>query len=83
MSPSYRSATKAAFGTNPLLSIKGYTLLDLRAGVETADGSWRVEAYGQNVTNQYYWTQVTREIDALTRTAGMPATYGVRVSFRY
>ncbi len=83
ISPSYRSATKAAFGTNPLLRIDGYTLLDLRAGVETADGSWRVEAYGRNVTNQYYWTQVTREIDALTRTAGLPVTYGVRVSFRY
>ncbi|MCF6214903.1 MAG: TonB-dependent receptor [Emcibacter sp.] len=83
ISPSYRSATKAAFGTNPILGIESYFLLDLRAGVESEDGTWRVEFYGNNLTNKFYWTQVTREIDALTRTAAMPVTYGVRLSYKY
>ncbi len=83
ISPSYRSATKAAFGTNPILGIESYFLLDLRAGVESEDGTWRVEVYGNNLTNKFYWTQVTREIDALTRTAAMPVTYGVRLSYKY
>ncbi len=82
-SPSYRSATKAAFGTNPLLSVDSYTLLDLRAGIESFNGNWRAEIYGNNVTDQFYWTQITREIDALTRTVGMPATYGIRLSYKY
>ncbi len=82
-SPSYRSATKAAFGTNPILGIESYFLLDLRAGFESEDGTWRVEVYGNNLTNKFYWTQVTREIDALTRTAAMPVTYGVRLSYKY
>ncbi|MCF6263825.1 MAG: TonB-dependent receptor [Xanthomonadales bacterium] len=83
ISPSYRSATKAAFGTNPLLAVDSYTLLDLRAGIESEVGDWRAEVFARNVTDQFYWTQITREIDALTRTVGMPATYGVRVSYRY
>ncbi len=83
ISPSYRSSTKAAFGTNPLLRIDSYTLVDLRAGIESAQGNWRVEAFGRNVTDEFYWTQVTREIDALTRTAGMPVTYGVRLNYKY
>ena len=83
ISPSYRSSTKAAFGTNPLLQIDSYTLVDLRAGIESAQGNWRVEAFGRNVTDEFYWTQITREIDALTRTAAMPATYGVRFNYIY
>ncbi len=83
ISPSYRSSTKAAFGTNPLLRVDSYTLVDLRAGIESAQGNWRIEAFGRNVTDEFYWTQVTREIDALTRTAGMPVTYGVRLNYTY
>jgi len=83
ISPSYRSSTKAAFGTNPILGIESYFLLDLRAGIESEDGSWRAEIYGNNLTNKFYWTQVTREIDALTRTAAMPVTYGARLSYKY
>ncbi|NOX51002.1 MAG: TonB-dependent receptor, partial [Gammaproteobacteria bacterium] len=83
VSPSYRSTTKSAFGTNPLIEVDSYLLVDVRVGVETVDGSWRIEAYGRNVTDEYYLTQATREIDAVTRLAGMPATYGVRVNFSY
>jgi len=83
ISPSYRSSTKAAFGTNPILGIESYFLLDVRAGIESEDGVWRVELYGNNLTNEFYWTQVTREIDALTRTAAMPVTYGLRLNYRY
>ncbi len=82
-SPSYRTSTKSAFGPNPILAIKGYALLDLRLGFESENNQWLVEVYGRNVTNKYYWTLVTREIDAITRTTGMPATYGIRASFKY
>jgi len=83
VSPRYQSSTKSAFGTNPLIGVDSYTLLDVRAGIETEDGIWRLEVYGRNVTDEYYWTQVTREIDAVTRLVGMPATYGIRFSYRH
>ena len=79
----YRTATTAFFGGNPFFSIPGYTLLDLRAGVQSSDANWRLEVFGDNVTNKFYINNVTRAIDDFSRIIGMPATYGVRLSYRY
>jgi iron complex outermembrane receptor protein len=75
--------TIATFGGGVLLDIDPYTLFDLRAGVQTNDGRWRLEVWGRNITNKYYWTQANNEADTITRTAGFPATYGVTLRFRY
>jgi outer membrane receptor protein involved in Fe transport len=66
-----------------LLKIHGYTLLDLRAGLEPRDGPWRVEIWGRNVTNKFYVVGTTRASDYVTRYAGMPVTYGVSVRYRF
>ena len=79
----YRSKTTAGFGSEPLIAIANYTLLDLRAGVEFGNGHWRGELFGENVTNTYYWTNVIRVADAVSRFAGAPPFYGVRLSYRY
>ncbi|KQX23372.1 hypothetical protein ASD39_05955 [Sphingomonas sp. Root50] len=79
---SYRSSTAAAFGDGLEFAIAGYSLIDLRAGFAARDGLWRVQFYGRNVTNKYYWTGVPRNLDTIVRFAGQPATYGVQVSFR-
>lgn len=63
------------------LPINARTLLDLRAGVER--GNWRVWAWGQNVTDKHYWNQVAHVNDVLLRFTGMPATYGLSVSYRF
>jgi outer membrane receptor protein involved in Fe transport len=64
-----------------VLDIKSYTLVDLRAGVEFED--WRVQVWGRNVTDEYYWHSASHVNDVLYRYTGMPATYGVTVSYRY
>lgn len=79
----YRSATNSEFIPAAATVINAYTLLDLRTGVTTDDGAWRVTLAGHNVTNQYYWTQALRNADAIVRYAGMPATYTVSVSYRF
>ncbi len=66
-----------------LLGIDGYVLVDLRAGISAADDSWRLTLWGKNVFNEYYWTNVVAAFDTIGRYAGMPATYGATVSFRY
>ncbi|HEX7856760.1 MAG TPA: TonB-dependent receptor [Sphingobium sp.] len=66
-----------------LLIIKGYTLLDLRAGIETSDGALRFEIWGRNVTNKYYATNANRISDYVYRFAGMPATYGATLRYRF
>jgi iron complex outermembrane recepter protein len=79
----FNSATNGGFGEDPVYRIRGYVLVDLRAGIEGDDGKWRAGIYGRNVTNQYYWNTATRASDAGTRFAGMPATYGVSFAYRY
>ena len=78
-----QSSSYAAFGELPEFRLPSRTLLDLRVGIQRQDGGWRIEVFGRNVTNQYYWTTVSHQIDTVTRLAGLPATYGVRATFRY
>jgi outer membrane receptor protein involved in Fe transport len=85
----FTSKTQSFFGAYhdvangfPSLVNNGYALLNLRAGVATNDGRWRAELYGENVTNTYYTTQIIR-VDTIARYVGMPATYGIRLSYRY
>lgn len=67
----------------PVFQIDGYTLLDLRAGIKSADDRWRISVWGKNVTGEYYWNNVVAVFDTISRYTGMPATYGATVSFTY
>jgi outer membrane receptor protein involved in Fe transport len=80
---SYRSSTVAGFGGDPRLDIDSYWLVDLRAGVEARNGRWSAQVYGRNIFNQYYWNNVAAQTNSVRRYAGMPATYGVQVSFKF
>jgi iron complex outermembrane recepter protein len=82
-SATFRSGTSSFFGNLPDFKIPGYSLFDVRGGFETADGNWRVQAYGRNITNKWYWVNVGVETDAIHRAPGMGATYGLAVSYRY
>jgi iron complex outermembrane receptor protein len=79
----YRSKTTAGFGTNDYLKIDQYTLIDLRLGIEDPNGKWNAQIFGRNITNTYYWTNVAKFNDTVRRYAGMPATYGVQVGFKF
>jgi len=65
------------------LAIKEYTLVDFRAGVESADGRYRLTATVSNAFNEYYWSNATRITDTTVRFAGMPRTYGVNLSAKF
>jgi iron complex outermembrane recepter protein len=87
---SYQSNTISQFGAEeaaaydaPSQEIKAYSLLNLTAGIQSADNRWRVELWGKNVTNTYYWTTAVHYSDGIIRLAGMPATYGVSLHYRY
>ena len=66
---------------NDPLAIPGYVLLDLRLGVTR--GPWTAEIWGRNVTNTWYWTSANHVNDVLLHYTGMPATYGVSVSYKF
>jgi iron complex outermembrane recepter protein len=76
--PAYRSYTLASD-----YEIPGYALLDLRAGFESSDGKYRVQFWGRNVTDRYYWIHVIKIQDTVARVTGQPATFGVTLSTRF
>lgn len=80
---SYRSDANGSFGEYPILDIDGYALLDLRLGVESADGRWKATVWGRNVTDEYYWTSAYKIADVTARFAGKPATFGITLSAQY
>ncbi len=77
----YQGSDNSSFGDFAILNVQSYVLLDLRAGIEKAN--WRVQLWGRNVLNQFYVNNNLAVVDAYTRYTGMPATYGVTVSYRF
>ena len=78
----YQTQTTSAFGNNSLFDIADYGLLDAQFGLSSSDGHWRLAFWGKNIANKYYWTDVFRESDNISRHVGMPATFGIKVSYR-
>ena len=80
---SYNSSTYSVVGADPDSVISSFTLLDLRAGVSSTSGRWRLQAFVKNLTNEYYWTNAIVVYDQKVRYAGQPRTFGVSLSLRY
>jgi iron complex outermembrane receptor protein len=65
----------------PSQKIDSYGLLDLVAGVQ--NDKWKLQVYGNNVTDKYSWQQTIRVYDTTVRYTGLPATFGVRVGYKF
>jgi iron complex outermembrane receptor protein len=80
----YRSRSSAVVGFyDPTYAINSYALVDLRAGIRPGNGPWRVEIWGKNITNKYYWNNVVASYDTLGRYPAMGATYGVTIGVNF
>jgi outer membrane receptor protein involved in Fe transport len=66
---------------NTPLEVPGHALVDLRAGF--TQGPWRAQVWARNVFDKRYWQSALHVNDVLLRYTGMPATYGVTVSYRF
>ncbi len=78
---SHQSSQNAYLGEYDLWKIKPYTLVDARAGVVL--GSLDLSVFGRNIFDKFYVQTTSRGNDSIIRYPGMPATYGVRLSYRY
>lgn len=79
----YTDEQYSVVGTNASSRLKPYTVVDLRLGMETTDGRYRVTVFGKNVFDEYYYTNAPTIYDTQVRYAGRPATYGISFSARY
>ena len=62
-----------------------YTVLDLSAGydVETQDGSFRIEAFVENVTDERYFTFREDNPTVSFEAVGRPRTFGLAATYRF
>jgi len=65
------------------INVRGYALVDLRAGVEGSEGRWSAEIFGRNVFNTFWTTAGSRVGDLVIRYTGAAPTYGVTLRYRY
>ena len=79
----YNSKTYAGVGALDILQIDAFTLLDLRAGIELDEARYRAWIWGRNVTDEYYWSNVFANGNAIARFVGQPATYGISFAARF
>ena len=77
------SKAYAGVGALDLMRIDSFTFLDLRAGLELRNGHYRIWIWGKNVTDEYYWSNVFANGNAIARFVGQPATYGISLSGRF
>lgn len=82
-SATYHSDTNGGLEDDARLAIDGYTLVDLRAGLEAQDGAFRVTLWGRNVTDEYYIVNVLKAQDNVIAYAGAPASFGLTLSHRF
>jgi outer membrane receptor protein involved in Fe transport len=66
-----------------MLGIAGYALIDLRAGLRSADDKWKIQLWAKNVANKYYWNNAVVDSDDISRFAGMPRTYGLNLGYTF
>ena len=82
----YQSSYNTGSNLDPVKFQPGFTLVNARVGVGSANGRWAVEAWAQNLFDQRY-TQVA--FDAVAQTGsydsflGLPRTYGMTLRLRY
>lgn len=82
--PSLLNVTVPSVQPGSLLTVNdAYAVMDIRAGLMTDDGHWRLRAFVNNVTNRYYWNQSRLAGDAVVRFAALPRIYGMSVQYRY
>ena len=92
----FTDTTNTVETLDPRGIVPGYALLAARIGVEAEDGSWRVSAYGRNLTNHVYYTASTVFVLNSVMSAGgfsapggfvgwyaPPRTYGLEASFKF
>jgi iron complex outermembrane receptor protein len=81
---SYRSDFYTTANLSRYSRIRGYDLVNLRAGVRLNDGLVDVQVWGRNVFDTHYaFSRSATNTGAITYTPGDPATYGVTVRTRF
>ena len=79
----WQSDSTAGDPDNPLYDIDSYGLLNGSVALYSLNSGWEVSLWGKNLTDEYYWQQITSNANVIMRFAGKPRTYGASLSYRF
>lgn len=71
---------------DPVKNEPGFTLVNARVGLTSADKRWAVEAFAQNLTNDTYYQvgfNAVLQSGSYDAFLGQPRTYGVTLRYTY
>ena len=77
---SYQSRSWGDLENSAPYRVRGYALVNADVSLFRLDDTWRWSAWANNLFNTYYWTYSGYERETIYRVAGMPRTFGFRVS---
>ena len=63
--------------------IDGYTTVDARLGLQMLESGLTITAWGKNLFDEFYATNLVSNSDVVMRMVGQPRTYGVTVSYDF
>ena len=67
---------------NPFV-IDGYTTVDARIGYRIPENGLTVTAWGKNILNEFYATNLVSNNDVVMRLVGQPVTWGLTVGYDF
>lgn len=79
---SYRGETNASLQKDPRFFMEDYTVINARFGFAPLAGPWKVQLWGRNITDEYYYNNVTNQLDTIGRYTAMPVVWGATISWR-
>lgn len=81
----YKGRVWYSVGRDPYERGPAYTLLNLTAGIRTADDRYGITAFGKNVTNQHYVSRIFPTFQQVVQALSYDsqATYGVAVDVKF
>lgn len=63
---------------------ESFSTTNIRWGLGSDDGEWRLTLWGRNVTDEYYYPAAYKGGNGpYVRSAGLPRTYGINITYNY
>ncbi len=79
----YQSESWANLEQSDTHKIDSYTLVSAGIGIHALDRRWDLSLWADNLTDEYYWLQVTQNANTIFRFPGKTRTYGATFTYRF
>ena len=79
----YAEESPGAPGGGVAFGSSDYAILNARLGLGSADEKWRIQAWGRNLADEYYYPSASSGNGPYIRMVGMPRTFGLKLDYSF